>query len=290
MISLQILCEYFIQCAKQRKVKAVTKDIILGASPVTSGIEEDIILGASPVTSEIEKYVNLTDKVEISSSSMYKGQNQTGNFDNSVLGNQTEMPKMLSDKTNIPDKLHGSGSVPSSTSRYSEYSGKIKIRAKSHGPRLRSPTITPSQPVADTNTEKATTKITQLSPQEPSGVVLPSSGVLDGISSEVLQYCRTQSSSTVETENQNTAGPIVPEPPMSRNGQYSLNGRDPRYSRHLLDLVTTLALQNEVSGVLLCEKIKTIDLRLKRLKLSSHKRNLAQIPFVLESIMLEYSV
>ena len=227
VVSLQIICEYFIQCVKQRS----------------------------------EKYINLRHKVAISASRVCKEQNQAGRIDNSKLSNQTEMPKMLSGKTNVPDKLPESGYVPS-RARYSEYSGKIKIRTKSHGPRLRSSTITQSQPITDSSTDKTSTKVTQLSNQEISGVVLPSAGV-DGISSEVLEYCRTQSSSAVETENQNTAGPIVPEPLMSRNGQYSLNGRDPRYSRHLLDLVTTLALQNEVSGVLLCEKIGTIDLRLK---------------------------
>ena len=230
VVSLQIICEYFIQCAKQRNA-------------------------------EIEKYMNLRDKVAISTSNLCKEQNQAGRIDNSKLSNQTEMPKMLSDKANVPDKLPGSGSVPS-RARYSEYSAKFTIRPKSNGPRLRLSTITQSQPVTNSSTDKTSTKVTQLSDQEPSGVVLRSTGV-DGISSEVLEYCRTQSSSAVETENQNTAGSIVPEPPMSRNGQYSLNGRDPRYSRHLLDLVTTLALQNEVSDVLLSEKIETIDLRLE---------------------------
>ena len=207
-----------------------------------------------------EKCVNMTDKIEASATTICREQNQAGNVDNSKI---SVMRETLSDKTNIPDKSLGSGSL-SSTSRYSVR--QIKVHSKSNCSRAASSAITtmPAQQVADVGTEKASIKVTVSCHQNPSGVALPSSGsstksvkFVDGISTEVLQYCRTQSFSTELNTNQRKTESKVPELPVSKNGQYSLNGRDPRYSRHLLDLVTTLALQNEVSDVFFVEIFET---------------------------------
>ena len=188
-----------------------------------------------------EKCGNMADKME--ASGICREQNQTGNVDISKISSQSEMCDTLSDKTNIPDKSLGSGSR-SSVSRYSV--GQIKVRSKS-------------------NCSGSASSVITTVPAQPSGVVLPSSGSStksvtfgDGISTEVFEYCRTQSSSTEVDGKQRKTGPEVPEPPMSKNGQYSLNGRDPRYSRHLLDLVTTLALQNEVSGVYFVQRFQIL--------------------------------